>query len=230
MANHAHDGHRDSMKKKYIEHGYEQFREHELVEMLLYYAIARKDTNEIAHNLIKRFGNIHGIFNASYEQIEDVEGVGEHTAVLLKLCGDLVRHFGLKDHKTGTVLKSTDEIGEYLLPYFWGEQTEVLRMLTLDNCDRVLTVTEISHGLNNASDVNLKIIKHRAALDGATQVVLAHNHPQGFAFPSETDKLATAVICQELKKINVVLRDHLVISDTDFVSMFNTPQLTYLFL
>ena len=90
----VHRGHRQRLKQRFLENGLNGFAEHEIIELLLYYAIPVRDVNEIAHNLINHFGSLQKVLNADYETLKDMDGLGEHSAVLLKLMPALFEHRG----------------------------------------------------------------------------------------------------------------------------------------
>ena len=229
MATNPHSGHRDRVKQKFIEFGSGPFREHELVELLLFFGIPRLDTNEIAHRLMDRFGSIHAMLSANIEQLLEVEGIGEHSAVLIRLCGDLVKRCGIEDHPIGTKLSTAEEMGAYLLPRFWGEQEEKVRIVTLNNRKQVIKDTVISFGTLTASAVNMQMILQQALRDKATGVILAHSHPAGHAVPSQADLETTALVISELRKIGVSLIDHIIVADTDYVSLKSTSSVAFAF-
>ena len=229
MEKNLHSGHRQRMKQDFLRYGESRFNEHQLVELLLYFAIPQGDTNDLAHRLIERFGSVHGLLQADYEQLTQIKGVGSHAATLIQLCGELVTRYGLTERPVGILLNDTDDIGAFLLPRFWRYNREKFLMVSLNNRHEVINVTQISSGTQNTTAVNNKLILRQAVVDDASEIVLAHNHPAGFPLPSREDVDATLQLHRELIKVDIRLRDHLVISDTDFISMKDTPSLAMIF-
>lgn len=217
------------MKEEFLQYGAERFSEHQLVELLLFFGIPQGDTNVLAHRLIDRFGSVHGLLQAKYEQLMAIPGVGAHTATLIQLCGELVTRHGLTERPTGTLLQTTEDIGRFLLPRFWRCDKEKLLMVSLNDRSEALNVTEISTGTPNATAINIKLILRQAVLDDARSIVLAHNHPAGHPLPSREDVNSTILVRKELKAVDVRLRDHIIVSDTDYISMRETASLAMIF-
>ena len=115
-----HDGHREKMRRRFLQGGLEPFADHEALELLLYYAIPRRDTNPIAHALMERYGSLAAVLDAPVEDLQKVEGVGESAAVLLKLVPQLYRKARLAEAERETVLNSSERAGAYLLERFAG--------------------------------------------------------------------------------------------------------------
>ena len=226
MAENLHAGHREKMKKRFLKHGLDSFEPHNVLELLLFYAIPRKDTNVIAHRLIKRFGSISAVMDAPIEELQKVEGVGENAATLIKLIPQLSRLYLEGLNKSNKLLDSADKIGDYLLPKFVGMTVEGVYLLCLDNRGHLLYEGAISSGGTvNASSVTLRTIVEAAIRCQATAVVIAHNHPKGFAIQSEADLAATHEIAKHLKAIGVELKDHIIVAANDYVSLAQSGML-----
>ena len=215
----VHDGHRDRLRRKFAEHGLDPFADHEVLELLLFYVIARRDTNFTAHRLLEQFGNLEGVFSASPEGLRQVDGIGEQTALFLHLMGELQRRLRLEAGKAPVILGSTQAVGDYFLGRFSCEQVEVLYQVCLDAKGKVLKCCRLSEGTSAGADVNIRRVVQCALEHNATGVILAHNHPSGVALPSREDLVATAQIEAALGAIGVTLVDHVIVADGDFVSM-----------
>ena len=173
-----HDGHREKMRARFLNAGLEAFADHEALELLLYYAIPRRDTNPIAHALMERYGSLSAVLEAPVEDLRKVEGVGESTAILLRLVPQLYRRARLAGARD-TVLNSTERTGRYLLELFAGLNREVLYQLCLDQKGKLLACKRLSEGSANSTEVNIRLLAENAILTSASAVILAHNHPSG---------------------------------------------------
>ena len=216
-----HEGHRQRMREQLKTSGMDSLSDVQVLEVLLYYAISRADTNILAHRLLERFGSLSGVLEAPVEELKKVEGVGESAANLIHLMFQLERRH-LMDRADGIkILNTTGKCGKYLVPRFHGEKEEVVYLLCLDAKCAVLDCVPVHRGGVNVADVSVrKIVK--AALDvGATSVVLAHNHPSGLALPSPEDVQTTRQVRSALEAVGVALADHIIVADDDFVSFMD---------
>ena len=214
-----HDGHRERMRKQLKTSGMDSLSDVQVLEVLLYYAIPRKDTNPIAHALMERYGSLSAVLTAPVEDLEKVEGIGESAAVLLKLAPQLYRKARLSDAEQETVLNSVSRVGAYLLDRFTGEKNEVLYQLCLDRKGKLLACKKLGEGDIASAELDIRRLVENALLTGASSVILAHNHPSGVALPSEEDYIATSRAKEALAVVGVVLTDHIIVADGDFVSM-----------
>ena len=213
-----HDGHREKMRRRFQETGLEGFADHEALELLLYYAIPRRDTNELAHRLLARYGSLSALLQAPIEDLRRVEGVGESAAVLLKL----VPAFVYKAQRSAgqeTVLNSTEKAGRYLLSCFAGERNEVIYQLCLDRKGKLLARKRLSEGGSAAAELNIRRLVENALLSSASAVILSHNHPSGIALPSREDYATTQQAQDALRTIGVELLDHIIVAEDDYVSL-----------
>ena len=191
----------------------------QVLEVLLYYAAPRGDTNPTAHALLSRFGTLDSVFSAPESELKKVNGVGDAAAQLIRLVPQVARRCLMSRSAQIEILDTTSKCGQYLLPYFHGESEEVVYLLCLDaKCKALDCVLIHRGGVNVASIAARKVVK--AALDAnATSVVLAHNHPSGLALPSPEDRQTTLVLKAALEAVGIVLADHIIVADDDFVSL-----------
>ncbi len=214
-----HDGHRDKMRQRFLKGGLEYFADHEALELLLYYAIPRRDTNPIAHALMERYGSLTAVLTAPVEDLERVEGIGRSAAVLLRLVPQLYQKARLSDARRETVLNSAERAGAYLLDRFAGERTEVVYQLCLDRKGRLLACKRLGEGGVASAELDIRALMRNVMLTEASAVILAHNHPSGVALPSADDYTTTARVREALDTVGVILADHIIVADGDFVSM-----------
>ena len=220
-----HDGHREKMRRRFLETGLEGFADHEALELLLYYAIPRRDTNPIAHALMERYGSLSAVLNAPVEDLQRVEGIGESAAVLLSLVSRISRKARLADAAQETVINSTERAGTYLLERFAGETREVVYLMCLDRKGKLLACKRLAEGDVASADLNIRKVMETVLLTSASAVILSHNHPSGVALPSPEDTSTTLQVREALRTIGVELVDHIIVADRDFVSMADSGML-----
>ena len=226
----SHEGHRKRFKDEFLNNGFNEFTpQHKVLEGLLFYSIPRKDTNVIAHNLLRKFGSISRVFNAPVEELVQVEGISENSAVLLKMIPDIARIYVNDMGMPKSVLRSTDEIGTYLLQMYVGFTDERLGVLSLNNSGKVLSFDIVNKGDMDSVGCSTRTILETLLRTKATCVVLAHNHPGGIALPSSQDLATTAMINKVLANVGIKLLDHIIIADGDYVSLALTDRYSYLF-
>ena len=214
-----HDGHREKMRRRFLATGLEGFADHEALELLLYYAIPRRDTNALAHALLARYGSLAALLQAPVEDLERVEGVGESAAVFLKLVPAFLYKAQRSAAGEDAVLNSTEKAGRFLLSCFAGERNEVIYQLCLDRKGKLLACKRLGEGGSAAAELNIRRLVENALLSSASAVILSHNHPSGIALPSREDYAATQRVQEALGTIGVELLDHIIVAEDDFVSM-----------
>lgn len=214
-----HKGHRQRMRARFEQMGLDGFQDHEILEMLLYYCIPRKNTNEIAHRLLDEFKSLSRVFNASVKELERVEGIGHNTALYLNMLRQTERFFQPKESDAEEVLTSMDKCHKYLVKQMAARRNETVMLLCLDAKCMELGCHIVSEGSMNAANVSIRKIVDIALSTNASSVVLAHNHPSGVALPSAEDVQTTKQISLALRMVDVVLADHVVVADNDYVSL-----------
>lgn len=220
-----HDGHRQRLKNRYLAEGLDNFNEVNVLELLLFYCIPRKDTNPIAHRLLERFGSLVQVLEAPVEELTRVTDISENAATFLNLITDASRYYMVKRAERCETLTSVDACGAYMVPFFHGKRNETVFLLCLDAKCKVLCCKEIGEGSVNSAGISVRKIVEVALGSNATSVVLAHNHPSGLAVPSGEDVSTTYRVYDALRAVEVELVDHIVVADNDFVSMAQSGML-----
>lgn len=215
----VHDGHRQRKKEQFRMHGLDAFADHEVLELLLYYAIPRRDTNPVAHRLMERFGSLDGVFSATVEELEEVEGMGKNAATLLALWMPLYRRVRTKPTAKEVILNSTEQAGRYFMDLFFGMRREELYEACLDAKGKLLACCRIAEGSVDAVNINTRRLVENALKCGASAVILAHNHPSGIALPSPDDNTTTLALWDALRAVGIPLIDHIIVADEDYVSL-----------
>lgn len=216
----VHTGHRKRLKQQFLEHGLDRFYDHQALEMLLFYSVPQGDTNPTAHALLERFGSISGILNAPYEDLLEVNGVGENTACFLKFLPEFFARYLLSGLQ-GEKLDSTYKLCKYFLYKFLPTQNEQLWLTCLDDKLSVVSSVNISEGDGSSVTFDERKILQEALKSKCSTCVLAHNHPFGDSYPSKDDVRLTENIKVALERVNIDLIDHIVVSRTEARSMFH---------
>lgn len=215
----VHDGHRERLRARFAEHGLDSFNELNALELLLCYAIPRRDTNEIAHRLLDAFGSLSGVFQASMQELTSVPGIGENAATLILMVPQIVKKAHVSKAKETKIIRNSTDAGNYLLPYFLDEQDEIVMMLCLDNKRAVICCREMGRGVVNCVDANIRRMVETALKVKTTTVIVAHNHPNGVALPSREDDNFTRTLYRSLGLLGITLEDHIIVANDEFVSL-----------
>ena len=222
-----HDGHRARMKKSFADHGLDSFSDVNVLELLLFYAIPRGDTNALAHALLERFKTLDAVFEASVPELMQVKGIGENAAVLLRLVPQVDRRYMIrKNSREVVLLNSSAAAGSYAVPLFMYEKEEVVYLICLDSKRTVISCEELGRGVVNSAAVSARKIVERALARSAASVILAHNHISGIALPSREDEETTRRISSALSLVGVSLADHIIVAGEDYVSMSDSDLLS----
>lgn len=214
-----HEGHRHRLKERFRKEGLDGFTDVQILELLLFFCIPRRDTNPIAHELLARFGSLHQVLDAPLHELEKVEGIGQQASTLISLTRQMARSYSVSQASVGKILNTTAKCGEYVKPFFLGKREETIYLLCLDAKCKVLGCSEVGRGSVNSAGLSVRKIVETALAFNATSVVLAHNHPSGLAIPSNEDVATTLRVSVALYAVGIFLADHIVVSEDDFVSM-----------
>lgn len=212
-----HSGHRNRMREKFIHTSLDGFETHEALELLLYYAIPRKDTNPIAHRLLDNFGSLSAVFDAPLDSLKQ-SGLSENAAVFIKLIPNICRLY-LDDKNSKDKVVDASNIGDRLVHKFIGRDYETVYLLLLDAKCKELYCGIINKGSVNSTDLYVRSVIEKVMMYNAVYAVIAHNHPSGLALPSMADINTTISLAKSLRLVGTRLLDHIVVADEDYVSM-----------
>lgn len=224
----VHEGHRERMRNKYVNKGIEVFEQHEILEMLLFYAIPRKNTNDIAHRLLEACGSLSAVFDAPIDILMQ-QGLSYNAAVLLHMIPDLSRAYQSDKFDNEEKIITDENIGKKMVHLFAGKNEECVYAFFLDAKGKEKYSGIISKGDASSAPLFSKDIVGIAARCKAVTVIIAHNHPSGVAFPSRADLEATADIADALDTIGIHLADHIIVADRDYISLSSTPPFSRMF-
>lgn len=202
-----------------MKNGADSFEKHELIELLLYYGIPQKNTNGLAHTLIETFGSIPGIFDAPMNRLLDVNGIGESTAILIKLVSKLCRIYMEKNLNTNNKNLTKEEIGDIILHKFIGRIKEHVLLALFDAKRNMVFCDIISQGSFGSAGFYIRDIIELSLKYNATRAIIAHNHPSGIALPSQEDIETTINLKNALNLVGIKLVDHIIVADNDYVSI-----------
>ena len=214
----THDGHRQRLKTEFLARP-DSFPDHKLLELLLFYANPRSDTNPLAHELLERFGSLAGVLDASPEELQKVKGVGEHAAVLFKAAKELSGRYLTVRTQMDDIARNSRDYFSQLRYYFFGAQRELLYLLCMDGKLKVLGIRKLGEGNVNSVNITPRLLAEAALSLNAAAVVLAHNHVSGIALPSDEDIATTESLAPFLAKLGIELVDHVIFVDDDMVSL-----------
>jgi DNA repair protein RadC len=214
-----HSGHRERLRKRFLEEGLDAFVDHQVLELLLFYAIPRSDTNPIAHRLIKRFGSLSAVLEADPKDLAAVEGMGENAAVFLSLLPQALRRYlSDKAAKDSPKLNDPEKVARYVIPLMAGRTEEVFYVLCLDAALKVNYAALISSGTVKEAQILPRHVVEEAIRHKACSVVLAHNHPSGTLKPSKADIELTRHLVNALHHIDIKVLDHVIVSGLKYLS------------
>ena len=182
-----HAGHRQRMKERFLTGGLDGFSDHEVFELILFYAIPRRDVNELSHKLVEHFGSLRAVFEADFDELCSVEGIGENAATLIKLMSDTFRRYALGEDDKPFVYDSLKKIGDYAVKLYIGVSVEKLYAMLFDNKMMLLDTVMLAEGAVNSVRVSTRTIAEKAIKKNASSIILIHNHPNGTQYPSDED-------------------------------------------
>jgi DNA repair protein RadC len=205
-------GHRKRIKERFIREGLDSFRDYEVVEFILTYALARKDTKPLAKRLLKALGSLRGIVEAPLEKLTEVKGLGEHSAILFKLIKEASERY-LRDQLllTQNVIASPGELITYCQSKMGWLKDEQFRMIYLNTRNQVIEEEVLQEGTVDQTVVYPRKVMERAIRLKATALILVHNHPGGSPYPSPEDRELTRTLTQAARNLQIKIHDHLII-------------------
>ena len=204
-------GHRQRMREKFAAGGLQHFLDHETLELLLTYCIARRDTKPLAWALIKRFGNLSAVLDAPLEELCEVSGMGEHSAQFLKLIRAVFKKYSLEEVKEKQTIRTPEEVVNYCNASLAGQTEECVELIYLSVRNTVIGTEIISSGTIDRVNISPRKIVERALAAKAAAVILVHNHPSGDPTPSADDVAMTKEVIRAAALLGIAVHDHIIV-------------------
>ena len=224
-----HKDHRQRVRNRYLSEGIGSMADHNIIELLLFYGIPYKDTNDIAHELTERFGDLNGVLDAPVEELMRVDGIGENAAALIHLTRDIAFKYNENKKQEKVTLATEERFAEFLSLKYAGETREIVYMLFVDSHGKIVRCVKVCEGSPESVSVDNRLIVEAAVRNDATDIILAHNHPKGFVVPSTADVRSTKDAVPLLKSIGVNLIDHIIFADGECFSMAKSRKYAEIF-
>ena len=215
-----HQGHRDRLRRRFLQEGLELFEDHQVLELLLFNALPRQDTNKIAHLLLQRFGCLSAVFEADTRDLASIPGMGEAASAFLSLIPPLTRRY-LHDGATREKSSLNDpyKTSKFLIPLMAGRVEEVFYAICLDNRCRLLFPALISRGTVTDALIHPRQVVETVLRHKSVNVILAHNHPSGILQASKSDINLTLLLQNVLLPMGIRLVDHVIVAGDRTLSM-----------
>lgn len=220
-----HANHRNRMREKFLNYGLDVFNEHEILEILLYYALPHKDTNEIAHKLINKAGSFAGVFKLSFDEMKEVSGIKDQAATFLKLIPEIARYYCIKEYElTLSKTMTYEEIATMCINHFIGvTESEQLLVLYFDASMHLLENKTIRGNAYNISACQREIANDCIS-KGAVNCVIAHNHPTMSLFASSDDLASTKRLRKSLSQLDINLVEHFVVCANSYLGILKSDE------
>lgn len=214
-----HAGHRQRMHDRVSQYGLESLAEHEVLEYLLYFTNAQRNTNPIAHALLEQFGDLAGVLEATEAELCQVEGVGPASARLLHLLPQVCACYNRSRTNDRRKLQTVEQMGSYMMNRFRGLNKERVLLVCLDKNRRITNTSWLNAGKDDQVDLPVQEAIAQAVRMRACNVLICHNHPNGNVLPSRQDIEATAELARGMHLVGVRLLDHIIVTENEFISL-----------
>ena len=193
--------------------------DHEVLELLLTFCIPRKDTKPIAWALIKRFGSLSGVLDATPKELAQVQGIGEQSAVFLNLIRATMRKYFLEQVKERKEIKNPESVVDFCQASLQGEANEVFEVIYLTTRNTVIGVERIAIGTIDRASISPRKIIENAFNRRAAALIFVHNHPSGEPSPSQEDISLTENLSRIAAPLGIIVLDHIIVGKGKFFSI-----------
>jgi DNA repair protein RadC len=214
----THEGHRKRLRERFLKSGVEGFHDYEIVELLLSLGTPRRDCKQAAKEALKKFQSLRGVLEASPEELQQIDGIGAHSAFGLKLVQEVAREFLKAKMMEKPFCRSSQEVFDYLYHAMRGLKKEVFKVIYLTTQNQIISTTDLSEGTVNSSAVSPREVIEQAIRNNAAGLIFVHNHPSGACEPSTADKNLTRELVYAGRIMRMKVLDHLIIGDNRYFS------------
>lgn len=222
---HSHGGHRQRVKDKAIQAGIEHWPSHEILELMLMYAIPQKDVNPLAHELIDTFGSIGGVLDAGFEQLIKIKGIGKDSALFLSILPDIFSKYTASKNTGDILLDKSGRIVNYFRTIDRVRDTETFYIFCLNNKRCLIKTVKFNSDLESFIKIPLADFASKIGFKGNKSIVIMHSHPNGDVQPTQADMQATKKLIRLAKTIGVGVNDHIIITDSHYYSFLDSDLL-----
>lgn len=216
-----HEGRRSRVKNRYLTSGLDDFQEHEVLELLLFYAIPYKDTNELAHRLLDSFGSLYAVLNADSKELSKIDGMGEHASIFLSMLPAVYKAYDKSRYAKKAQLKTIRDVVNYCKTLLFNDNNESLYCICMNNSFEVINSSLIARGINTQLNAHPRLVVSALLKNNASKLVLCHNHPVGLAKPSYADEVYTKSISSILSGLDIDFIDHIIVANDGAYSIVN---------
>ena len=211
-------GHRKRLREKFLKSGLDGFHDYEIVELLLTLGSPRKDCKPQAKEAIKRFKTLRGVLAASPQELQQIDGIGPHSAFGIKLMQEVAREFLKEKIIERPFYKSPQEIFDYLYHSMRDLKKEVFKVIYLNSQNQIISTADLFEGTVNSSSISPREVIEGAIKHNAVSLIFVHNHPSGSPEPSASDKELTRELVYAGKIIRIKVLDHIIIGENKYFS------------
>jgi DNA repair protein RadC len=211
-------GHRKRLREKFLSAGLSGFHDYEIVELLLSLGTPRRDCKQAAKDAIKKFGTLRGVLEASPEDLQQIEGIGAHSAFGIKLVQEVAREFLKARILDKPFYRSSQEVFDYLYHAMRGLKKEVFKVIYLNSQNQIIETVDLSEGTVNSSSVSPREVVEAAIKNHSAALIFVHNHPSGNPEPSASDRNLTRELVYTGRLLNLRILDHIIIGDNRYYS------------
>ncbi|TET42060.1 MAG: JAB domain-containing protein, partial [Dehalococcoidia bacterium] len=217
-SNNTTEGHRKRLREKFIKSGLAGFNDYEIIELLLSLGTPRKDCKQQAKEAIEKFKTLRGVLEAPPEELQQIDGIGAHSAFGIKLVQEVAREFLKEKIIDKPIYKSSQEIFDYLYHSMRDLKKEVFKVIYLNSQNQIIETQDLFEGTINSSSISTREIIESAIKYNAASLIFVHNHPSGNPEPSQSDKTITRDLVYAGSIMRIRVLDHIIIGNNRYFS------------
>ena len=220
-----HRGHRKRLREKFLKSGLAGFHDYEIVELLLSLGTPRRDCKPPDKEAIRKFETLRGVLEATPEELQEIEGIGAHSAFGIKLVQEVAREFLYSKMLDKPFYRSSQEVFDYLYHSMRGQKKEIFKVIYLSSQNQIINTVDLSEGTVNSSSVSPREVIEGAIKNNAAALIFVHNHPSGAIEPSSSDKGLTRELVYAGRIMRIKVLDHIIIGDNKYYSFAGEGQI-----
>lgn len=213
-----HANHRKRFKNKFLNNGLLGFDDHEVLELMLYFSIPQKDTNPIAHRLLDEFHSFSNVFDASFNELCKIDGIKEHSALLIKLIPEIMKRCNQDKCKEITTIRDQRMVKDYIIRKYNCSEIEQFFIICLRADNSIIDSTVLSSGTCSKVEIQIRELTNYVLKNNCTKIIISHNHPTSSAEPSDDDLIMTHKLVSSCILNDIEIADHVIISTEDVFS------------